>query len=111
MLIEQFSRELVDGIRGVLGQQVTSIILYGSVARGIETEDSDIDIALIVNKELDHITEELLSEFVVDMNLKHDRVFSVIDIENDVIRELEDIVPFYRNIMREGIVLWDVVSS
>ena len=107
MKIEYFSQELVDGIRSALGSEVTSIILYGSVARGEETDDSDIDIAVIVKNGLNNKTEELLSDFVVNMNLKYDRVFSVIDIEDHVIRELERIVPFYRNVMKEGIVLWN----
>ena len=107
MKIELFSGELVDGIRSALGNQVISIILYGSVARGAETADSDIDIAVIVKNELDHKTEESLSDFVVNMNLKYDRVFSVIDIEDHVIRELENIVPFYKNVREEGIVLWN----
>ena len=107
MKIEMFSKELVDGIRSVLGTQVTSIILYGSVARGTETEHSDIDVVVVVKDGLDNEAEELLSDFVVDMNLKYDKVFSVIDIEDQVIRELEGIVPFYRNVREEGIVLWN----
>ena len=35
--------ELVDGIIRILNKKVNRIILYGSVAKGTNTEESDID--------------------------------------------------------------------
>ena len=40
------------------------------------------------------------------MNLKYDKVFSVIDIEDETIKKWENVVPFYQNVRKEGIVLW-----
>lgn len=40
--------ELVDGLKAIFNDKLLSVILYGSVARGIETNDSDIDIAIIL---------------------------------------------------------------
>ena len=42
-------QELVPGLLEIFEPSVSSIILYGSVARGTQTEDSDIDVAVIVN--------------------------------------------------------------
>ena len=55
---------------------------------------------------LDHKTEDALSEIIVEMNLKYDRVFSVIDIDAAKFERWEQIVPFYQSVSREGIVLW-----
>jgi predicted nucleotidyltransferase len=99
-------RELVDGILDVMREQVVSIILYGSVARGTNTEESDVDVALIIRGELNPVTEDKLSDFIVEMNLKYDKVFSVIDIDIDKFLEWETVVPFYQNVKKEGIVLW-----
>ena len=99
--------EFVDGILNALRGDVLRIVLYGSVARGTQTKDSDIDIALFVSKRLDHETEERLSDFIVDMNLKYDKVFSVIDIDDAVYRKWRSITPFYQNVDKEGIVLWE----
>lgn len=55
---------------------------------------------------MDKNTEDKLSDFVVDMNLKHDKVFSVIDIDYDNFRKWERVTPFYENVNKEGIVLW-----
>ena len=106
MSIESFSEELVNGIVGVLREKASSIILYGSVARGTETPGSDIDIAVIVKGSLNEETEDSLSDLIVELDLKFDRVFSVIDIDEAVFWSRDRITPFYRNIQEEGIVLW-----
>lgn len=98
--------ELVKGILEILGSSVECIILYGSVARGTNTVDSDVDVALLLNVELSHEREDALSDFIVDMNLRYDKVFSVIDIDYENFREWETVLPFYRNVRQEGIVLW-----
>ena len=99
-------RELVDGILCALSAQVVRIVLYGSVARRTETPESDVDIAVFVHGRLDAEMEDRLSDVIVDMNLKYDKVFSVIDIDDATYRKWRDVVPFYRNMDREGVVLW-----
>jgi len=99
-------KELVEGIRAVMEEKTARIILYGSVAKGTNVKDSDVDIALLIYGELDNDTEDRLSEFIVDMNLKYDKVFSVIDIDYDRFCKWEKVTPFYQNVNNEGIVLW-----
>ena len=66
----------------MMGKQFEQIILYGSVARGTNTEESDVDIALIIYGTIDDNLDDKLLDFIVDMNLKHNRVFSVVDINS-----------------------------
>ena len=40
------------------------------------------------------------------MDLKYDRVFSVIDIDVREFDKWKTLSPFYRNVNQEGIVLW-----
>ena len=89
-----------------MGSRLVSIVLYGSVARGANTEESDVDIALIMHGKLDFDTEDILSDFIVDMNLKYDKVFSVIDIDIRHFQKWIEVLPFYQNVEREGVVLW-----
>ena len=98
--------ELVDKLLDVFQDKALRIVLYGSVARGTDAADSDIDIAVFVSSGVDVEMEDRLSEAVVDMNLKYDRVFSVIDIDDAVYSQWRDVTPFYQNVDREGIVLW-----
>lgn len=98
--------ELVNGIVKIMGNRLVSIILYGSVAKGINTEESDVDIALIMHGRIDASVEDKLSDFIVDMNLKYDKVFSVIDIDIAHFQKWIKALPFYQNVEQEGIVLW-----
>ncbi len=103
---EKILQELVNGILSIMESKVVRIVLYGSVARGTNTTESDVDVALFMNGNLDRDTEDKLSDLVVDMNLKYDKVFSVIDIDYDVFKKWEKVTPFYINVVQEGIVLW-----
>lgn len=44
----------------------------------------------------DSDTEDRLSDFVVDMNLKYDKAFSAIDIDADHFRIWMEALPFYQ---------------
>lgn len=98
--------ELVKGILEIIGGTVNAIVLYGSVARGTADKDSDVDIALIINDSLSPADDDRLADFVVDMNLKYNKVFSVIDITAAEYRKWREIIPFYKNVVKEGVVLW-----
>ena len=103
---EPMFRELVDGILSFMREQVASIILYGSAARGTSTPDSDIDIALILRDKLNKETHSRLLDLIVDLNLKYDKLFSVANIDEDFFMKWKDAIPFYGNVEKEGIVLW-----
>lgn len=98
--------ELVEGILAIFNNQVMRIVLYGSYARGTNTSESDVDVTLLLNGKLNDNTEDKLSDLVVDLNLKYDRVFSVIDIDYAVFKKWEKVTPLYRNMNKEGIILW-----
>ena len=98
--------ELVEGILSILESPVIRIVLYGSVARGTNTAESDVDIALLLNGNLSRETEDKLSDLIVDLNLKYDIVLSVIDIDYEMFKKWEKVTPFYKNVNEEGVVLW-----
>ena len=105
---EQIANELVAGFLQILNEKLDSVILYGSVARGTASGESDVDVALLIRGSLDADVEDKLSDFIVDMNLKYDKVFSVIDIDIDDYEKWKTVMPFYKNIEQDGIVLWKV---
>ena len=109
-LDEKITDRLVEELLDVLGEKVIRIVLYGSVARGTDTEESDVDVALLLAKSMDKYEEDKLSEFTADMNLKYDRVFSI-DIEYRMFCKWETIVPFYRKVKKEGIILWELEAE
>jgi len=106
LMDKQMVDELVAGLLKIVDEQLVSVILYGSVARGTASSESDVDVALLIKGSLSSVTENELSDFIVDMNLKYDKVFSVIDIDIDNYEKWEAVTPFYKNVKQDGIVLW-----
>lgn len=106
MLTEQIIRDIVKGTKDILGNNLVSVILFGSVARGENEPDSDVDIALLVDQELTKEERTKLFSFFSDLWMCTDLFFSPIDIEKAKYETWNDILPFYQNIRKEGIVLW-----
>lgn len=106
MVGETMRNELVKGLCSIFGNDIYQIILYGSVARNEETDGSDIDIAIILTNVLtDEKKEEFLS-FAAELDMKYEKVFSIIDIQWENMEKWGNVLPFYKNIKKEGVVLW-----
>lgn len=103
---ENVIQELISGLRAIYGNILVRIILYGSVAKNTYTAESDIDIAILLNANCTKEYEDALLDFIVDMNLKYNKVFSIIDIYLSEFRKWEDTLPFFINVKKEGVVLW-----
>ena len=103
--------DIVRAVLSVMGDDAVRIILYGSVARGDNTPESDVDIAMIIRGELDRIADKELTRAVTELDLKYDTVLSVIDVEEKHFRRYKNDLPFYKNIEREGITLWTKESG
>ena len=106
ILNETITNELVNGLIELFGAKLEQVILYGSFARGDADEESDIDVAVILSAALSPDIMERFIAFNAELDLKYNKVFSIIDINRDDIQKWGTIVPFYENINREGIVLW-----
>lgn len=102
----QMYEELVRGLLSIFPGQAVQIVLYGSTARGTATPESDVDIAVFLREKLTSSQEDQLSGLIVDLNLKYDKIFSVIDIDQQTYLKWRSVSPFYQNVDREGIVLW-----
>ena len=98
--------ELIQGLLSILSTQMIQVTLYGSVARGTDGPESDVDIALFVSHRLNSQQEDALSALIVDLNLKYNKVFSLIDIDQQTYLKWKNVSPFYQNVDKEGIVLW-----
>ena len=98
-------KKLIEGLKKIYGAYLKFIILYGSVARGTNTDESDIDIAVVVTKD-NEVMHEAMVDLNVDLELECDKVLSVLIIDLDEYIKWNSVSPFYRNVKEEGIVLW-----
>jgi predicted nucleotidyltransferase len=97
--------KMIPGLLDIYGEHLKYIILYGSVAQGTETLESDVDIAVIVYEYTSDMHDKMI-DLTVDLELEYDKVLSVLLIDYNNFREWEDVLPFYKNVKREGIMLW-----
>lgn len=81
---------------------IVTIILFGSVARGEDSEESDIDI-LIVSPIAHEIRDEI-NNVVVDIVINEEEFISAHLMSEDHFNETKNF-PFLTNVLEEGIVL------
>ena len=102
-ILQQFLME----VSKLIGDRLKKIILYGSYARGDYDINSDIDIMILTD-----FNEQEISEY----RMKIRELACELEIENDIIispivRNIEkynnriNIIPFYMNVQKEGVVL------
>ncbi len=99
-------RAMCCEIQLVYGSMLDQIVLYGSYARGEETEESDVDIAVILRKKDTEKKHSAMTDIVVDYELAQGVTLSVITIEKEEMQNWDTLLPFYNNIKKEGIILW-----
>lgn len=104
-LLKQLTNMCID-IGKVYGDVIEEIILYGSYVKGQEMPESDIDIAVILRlPDTDELHRKMI-DIVVDNELDLEITLSVITIEEDNLNEWKSTLPFYKNLLKEGISLW-----
>lgn len=89
MLSKKMKEDLIYGLRLIFGDNIQTIILYGSVARNEATEESDIDIAIIMRKDMEEIEKEQFLRWSAEMDIQYNRVFSIVDIREEQLEKWE----------------------
>lgn len=109
MIEKDIENDVVRGVLEIFQGNIDQIILYGSVARGEQCMESDIDIALILYSEMKDDEKRLLIDWSAEFDFSHGCVLSIVDIAKEQFEKWNDILPFYRNIRKEGVMLWRAV--
>ena len=103
--LQEVFAKMVPGFQNIFGSVLEQIILYGSFARGTHTDQSDIDIALLVRSYTEDMHDKMI-DLTVDLELEYNKVLSVLLIDYDNFIEWENVLPFYQNVKKDGIMLW-----
>jgi predicted nucleotidyltransferase len=106
--LQNILSQLAENLTAVYGEKLKTVILYGSVARGTATSESDIDIMVLVDLSVEELKmyRDKLCDVSTDFDLEYIRVFSIMDVSYSEFNEWKEVSPFYRNVKEEGIVLY-----
>ena len=96
------------GLQRIYKTTLEKVILYGSYARGDYTEDSDIDIMILLNISDMEIKNyrELLSELTYEFNTNYNLDIKPIAKSKEEFLKWINAYPFYANVQKEGIELF-----
>ena len=102
MRIRDILKEFREELENLYEKRLKSIILYGSWARGDATEDSDIDLLIVLEgkvipgKEIDKMID-----IITEINLKHGVLISIYPVSEEDYSTINS--PLLINVRREGV--------
>lgn len=104
--IEKIVRAFAKALLTQLGEQIHEVIWYGSTARGDAEEDSDIDVAVICEKD-DFATEDRIWSIAHGISLDYDALIDARVISRDrFYGEWGRLSYLAEDIQTEGILIW-----
>ena len=97
--------ELQNRLRALFPRDDFDVILFGSYARNEVRESSDIDVMFLVNAPRQAIVQRhwQIGEAAAEVLMEHGVVVSPIVENRDYFNAHAALLPFYRNIQREGV--------
>ena len=103
--VENIVAQLCLRIASLFPQDKIDAILFGSYARGDADPDSDIDILFLVDASRQKISacNWQIGDLAADFLLEHGIMVSPIVENRDYFSANSEVLPFYRNIVREGV--------
>ena len=103
--LNQILEKVAEIYKGTFEGRVISMYLYGSYARENHTETSDIDVVAIVEGQREELQQNLkiVWDQVADISLEYDTIVSPTVIPNDEFEKYKNILPYYKNIVKEGV--------
>lgn len=106
--MKSYLNEYISELKNIYKDNLDKVILYGSYARGDYTEDSDVDIMILLRISDMEIKNyrELLSELTYDFNTSYDIDIKPIAKNKDEFTKWVNAYPFYANVQREGVELF-----
>ena len=103
--LTQVLLETKNGLVGIFGDRLEDLLLYGSYARGTQDEESDIDVMALVRlpqQELEKYRRRV-SDFSSRLDLKYDVLLSISLQDTESFGRYKSVLPFYKNVLSEGV--------
>lgn len=106
--LQRVLRKVRSSSEKLYAEKLNKIILYGSYARGDNTEESDIDIMIVLNCDYDEVRKfrGKTSEMASDISLEEDVFLSILLRDKKHFEDNKDFLPFYRNVIQDGVAVY-----
>ena len=100
--LDPILKELKSGLTSLYRERLKRLILFGSWARGEATEDSDIDIVVVLDGDVNPGEEiDRTIDIINDINLKYDVLVSIYPVSESVYETVNS--PLLLNLRKEGL--------
>ena len=105
--IDKIIKKFILEVSNLIGGRLKKVILYGSYARGDYDKNSDIDIMILTDFNDEELAEYRVKirEIACDLELENDIVISPVVRNIEKYNDRINIIPFYMNVQKEGVVL------
>lgn len=103
--VNRIVRQLCSGLKPLFPQGPMEAILFGSYARGEADNESDIDVMVLVDSSRQDISKKTreISNVAADLLLSRGVMVSPIVENRRYFQDNVGLLPFYQNIVREGV--------
>lgn len=102
--------ELKRRLKKDFGEELAEIRLFGSKVRGDFDKESDIDVFVVFDREVDWNFKNKVSCIAYDIDLEFEVLFNLIIFSTTQLKEPKyKILPFIQNVKKEGVkIFWKV---
>lgn len=97
------TKEFAAAASAQFGTKIKFILLFGSVAKGTDNEESDIDLMIVSD---DNSLQKRINDIVADFLLKYQELPSPLVCSSEDLKMYKNF-SFYRNVMKEGKILYE----
>ncbi len=107
--LQVITKRIIEEAFNLLADKIYKIILYGSYARGDFTPESDVDVIILLNCSKDEVRlyRKQISRLSSRISIQNDVEISILLRDRASYEEGMKVLPFYRNINQEGIILYE----
>ena len=106
--LNRITNEVTQSTQSILGDKLRKIILYGSYARGDYSGESDVDIMVLADiiGDENRLLQKAINKIASNVSLENDITVSIFLKDMNFFYSNKDLLPFYRNVLAEGVEIY-----